>query len=249
MSGSEQFDRAREGFADGDRYERARPGYPADAVGFLCETLGIGPGVRVVDVAAGTGKLTRALVAAGAAVTAVEPVAGMRDALRSLPGVPIVDGHAEALPLGDGSADVATVAQAFHWFDGPMALRELARVLAPGGRLGLMWNVMDRSVPWVDRLQDVIHRHRGPHPWYAGHAWRAAFDANSGFAPLEHRAFRNLQPIDPARLRDRVSSISFIATLDEPTRARVLDEAAVVLPSGVDGLPYVTDVFWTRRSV
>jgi ubiquinone/menaquinone biosynthesis C-methylase UbiE len=116
-------------------YRRARPSYPAAAVEWALEAA---PGRRVVDLAAGTGKLTEVLVAAGADVVAVEPLANMRAELeRALPSVRALDGSAERIPLPGGSADAVLVGQAFHWFDGPAALAEIARVLVPGGALGL----------------------------------------------------------------------------------------------------------------
>ncbi len=249
----EQSRLAATGFADGRRYERARPGYPREAIEELCARLDVGPGRRVLDLAAGTGKLTRELAARGAEVTAVEPSAGMRAALAGLPGVRVADGRAERIPLPGGSVEAVTVAQAFHWFDGPVALGEIHRVLVPAGRLGLVWNVMDRSVEWVDRIQERIHRHRGAGPWYAGHGWRAAF-AGAPFGQLAHRAFANRQHLDLEGLRERVASISFVAALDPGAREAVLGEVADIVvregaldASGRLSIPYVTDVFTCER--
>lgn len=145
-----------------DAYERARPDYPAEAVDWLCDRLALRPGRTVVDLAAGTGKLTRLLVASGARVIAVEPVAGMRNALaRAVPAVEILDGTAEAMPLPDGSADAITVAQAFHWFSTADALSEIHRVLAPGGALALVWNRRDLDDPLAVALDEMVGRHRG----------------------------------------------------------------------------------------
>lgn len=209
----------------------------------------------MLDLAAGTGKLTRELAARGAGVIAVEPADGMRDQLAAgLPGIRVLPGTAERIPLDDAAVDAATVAQAFHWFDGPAAVREIHRVLAPDGVLGLMWNVMDRTVPWVRELQLAIHRRRGEHPWYTGHAWRRVFDGAPEFSPLEHRAFRNAQTVDRDGLLDRVASISFIATLPAAERDAVFADARTILadydvpgPDGRFGIPYVTDVFSCRR--
>lgn len=247
------LDLASAGFAGGELYERARPGYPADAVATLCAECAVGPGRTVLDLAAGTGKLTRELAAHGADVIAVEPVGGMREQLAStVPQIQVLNGTAEALPVADASVDVVTVGQAFHWFDGPAALREIRRVLVPGGAIGLIWNVMDRRVGWVQRVQEVIHRHRGPNPWYAGHAWRSAFTQDRGFAPLEHRAFTNAQLVEVAGLVDRVASVSFIATLPDEERAEVITEVLRIVRAELPGqdrfaIPYVTDVFWSHR--
>ena len=124
------FDRA------ADAYERSRPSYPPEAIECIRAELAIGVGSRVLDLAAGTGKLTRLLIPLGATLVAIEPVAGMRRILQTLhPQLDVRDGTAEAIPLDDGSLDAVTCAQAFHWFDGPKALAEIRRVLRPGGGL------------------------------------------------------------------------------------------------------------------
>lgn len=250
---SAPIDLARTGFADGEAYDRARPGYPHDAVRALVTACGVGPGARVLDLAAGSGKLTTHLVATGARVVAVEPTDGMRGMLQRHPGIDVRAGRAEAIPCADAAMDAVTVAQAFHWFDGPAALGEIARVLRPGGALGLLWNVMDRDVTWVDRLQSLIHTRRGRNPWYAGHAWRAAFDGDARFTPLDERSFRNAQIVDLAGLRGRVASVSFIAAMKAGERARLLDEVdAIARAEGLDParipIPYRTDVFWCRST-
>ncbi len=251
MSG--HLDRARSGFADGAAYDRARPGYRPDAVGALLRACGIGAGTRVLDLAAGSGKLTTHLVAAGARVTAVEPTDGMRALLARLDGVEVLAGRAEEIPCADGSQDAVTVAQAFHWFDGPAALDEIVRVLQPGGALGLLWNVMDRDVGWVDRLQALIHTRRGANPWYAGHGWRVAFDGRSDLTPLETASFRNEQTVDGAGLGDRVASVSFVADMASHERAELLAGVdALVADEGLDpariAIPYRTDLFWCRST-
>ena len=117
----------------------------------------LGPERRVLDLAAGTGKLTRLLVPSGADVVAVEPVAAMRDEMRAvLPDLEILDGTAEAIPLGDGSVDAVTVAQAVHWFDLERAVPEMLRVLRPGGALVLVWSLPDQRVDWIQRFTAAI---------------------------------------------------------------------------------------------
>ena len=140
-------------------YERGRPGYPPAAVDFLAARLRLGPGRTVVDLAAGTGKLTRPLLATGAQVVAVEPVAEMRAALPA--GARAVDGTAEAMPLSAGSADAVAVAQAFHWFDGDAALAEIHRVLRPGCSLALVWNRRRMDDPLNQAIEDLLAPYRG----------------------------------------------------------------------------------------
>jgi SAM-dependent methyltransferase len=236
-------------------YERGRPGYPADAVAELVRLLGIAPGATALDLAAGSGKLTRQLLPAGAELVAVEPSAAMRERLvATAPGVRVLAGTAEAIPLPDGALDAVTVGQAFHWFDGPRAVAELHRVLRPGGRVGLLWNVRDESVPWMARSTAVIDRHAGDTPRYRDGRWRAALDASAGFTPLQGRRFRHHHRLDREGLLDRFASISFLATLPEEARARVLAEIEEIVdaePSlagpGPVAVPYRTDLFWTER--
>ncbi|MBW3578956.1 MAG: class I SAM-dependent methyltransferase [Actinobacteria bacterium] len=248
---------ARDGFAAAaDAYERGRPGYPPDAVTFLASALGLQAGRVVVDVGAGTGKLTRALVTTGADVVAVEPVDAMRDRLADeLPTVDVRDGTAEAMPVDDAAADAVTAGQSFHWFDGPRALAELRRVLRPRGRLGLVWNVRDESVGWVARLSAVIEPYSKDAPRHARGAWKRAFDETGGFGRLRLRSFRHASALTVDQVVDRYLSISFIAVLDEAERVTV--EAAIrdVLSSDPDTggrvrvqHPYRTDVYWTQRS-
>ena len=140
-----------------EAYERGRPGFPEDAIAALARECGIEPGRRVVDLAAGTGKLTRQLVPFGADLVAVEPVEGMRRVFAErLPDVPILDGTAEALPFEDGSVDAVVASQAFHWFDPVAAPREIHRVLAPGGALGPGLE-RPRRVGAVGRAADGAH--------------------------------------------------------------------------------------------
>jgi ubiquinone/menaquinone biosynthesis C-methylase UbiE len=200
-------------------YQRARPSYPAAAVEWVLEAA---PGRRVVDLAAGTGKLTEVLVAAGVDVVAVEPLANMRAELeRALPLVRALDGSAERIPLPDAGADALFVGQAFHWFDEGPALAEIARVLAPGGALGLVWNMRDDRVPWVAELTrvllgagDVITESRG-----IARPFRSDL-----FTAAERRELPNPVEFDRERLRDWASSTSRIAVLPEAERERVLDD-------------------------
>jgi ubiquinone/menaquinone biosynthesis C-methylase UbiE len=149
----------------GTASDRAGPAYPPDAIAWLVEALGIKPGRQVVDLAAGTGSLTALLAREGADIVAVEPVASMRERLSArLPGVPVLAGAAESLPLADKSVDAVVVASAFHWFDARRAMDEIARVVRPGGCLGLIWNARNRSVEWVDQVWSVIDRVERPVP-------------------------------------------------------------------------------------
>jgi ubiquinone/menaquinone biosynthesis C-methylase UbiE len=236
-------------------YERGRPGYPPEAMAELVSVLAIGRGATVLDLAAGSGKLTRQLLPAGAGLVAVEPSRAMRERLAAAaPGVRVLEGTAEAIPLPDGSVDAVTVGQAFHWFDGPRAVAELHRVLRPGGRVGLLWNVRDESVPWMARITAIVDRQAGDTPRYRDGRWRAAFDASAGFTPLQLRRFPHRHELDREGLRDRFASISFVAALPDATRASVLaeiDQVVAAEPSlagpGPVMVPYRTELFWAER--
>ncbi len=229
-------------------YELGRPGYPEEAVELLAERLGLGPGTVVLDLAAGTGKLTRALAATGTDVVAVEPVAEMRAALaKSLPSARVRSGTAEAIPLEDGSVDAVAVGQAFHWFRGNEALAEIHRVLRPGGRLGLVWNLRDETVPWVAELTRIMEPHRGDAPRAASGAWREAFEPKALFEPLETATFRHVHRLTAEGVVARAASVSFIAALPESRRAQVLAEVRELVDAPTVELPYRTEVYWTTR--
>jgi SAM-dependent methyltransferase len=223
-----------------DAYERGRPEYPAAAIAFVARLLP--PRAEVLDLAAGTGKLTRPLLAAGLRVTAVEPVAEMRAAL---PGA--VDGTAEAIPLGDGAVDGVTVGQAFHWFDPDAALAEIARVLRPGGLLALLWNRRGEEDPVNAAIEALVGPYRADTPSHRGSPWRAAFERTTLFGPLAEEVFDNVLGQDADGLEARVGSISFIAALGESERAAVLERARGIAGSGTVTIPYKTEVYTCRR--
>jgi A/G-specific adenine glycosylase len=186
-------------------YELARPGYPDEAVAVLVGMLGIAAGVQVLDLAAGTGKLTRRLIELGASVIAIEPVRGMRRELQqAVAGVEVLDGTAESIPLADASVDVVTVAQAFHWFDAPLALAEIARVLRPGGGLAILWNERDESTPWVAEMSRIIRWHeRTVSRYQRVGAVHAAPRAGHGLGAAAHpRAAGRSRAVDQLHRRD-----------------------------------------------
>jgi SAM-dependent methyltransferase len=246
------------GFSDAVDYEAARPSYPPDAVAWFVEHLRIGPGARVVDLAAGTGKLTRLLAPAGADLIAAEPVAGMRELFRAaVPGVPLLSCTAEQLAFRDASLDAVTVAQAFHWFDHDRAVAELARVVRPGGRVGLVWNARDRTVDWVDGVWSIMDRVEKRAPWRDHDEWRdSAYQDLPGFGELHTSRFRHSQTVTPEAMVQRVASVSHVAVLPDAERAAVLDEVRDLLATHPDAagraelaVPYRVDCFWFERIV
>jgi SAM-dependent methyltransferase len=201
-------------------YERGRPPYPAEAIDWLLPAHAR----RVADVGAGTGKLTRQLRERGLDVIAVEPSAGMREQLRrAVPGVPVVGGTAEQIPLADDSVDAVVVAQAWHWVDPARAVPEVARVLAPGGRLGLLWNRRAEREDWVAELSTIIGS-RGT-PGSKGHF----LEIGPPFGPTERRSVEWLHRLSREEMTDWVASRSYVITLPDAQRHRVLGQVRDLL--------------------
>ncbi len=266
---SEVHEIAARGFgSEAAAYDRARPSYPPDAIAWLTEQLGIGPGRRVVDLAAGTGKLTALMAGTGAELVAVEPVAAMRDRLcQRLPEVPVVAGVAEALPLADQSVDAVVVAQAFHWFDARRAMAEIARVVRPGGYLGLIWNARDRSLEWVDQVWSVMDRVERRAPWRDHQDGAGPLDttlarserllagpSDSNWSPWIEATFFHVQYGSHDDVIDRMRSVSHIAVLSPDCQGSVLDEIRAILSDHPQtrqksslGVPYRVDAMYAQR--
>jgi ubiquinone/menaquinone biosynthesis C-methylase UbiE len=245
--------------AAGD-YERGRPGYPAEAVERMRQEIGIEAGQTVIDLAAGTGKLTRRLVELlPAAVIAIEPVAGMRAQLQQvLPGVTVLDGTAEQIPLTDGAAHAVFVAQAFHWFRVPEAAAEIARVLDGDGALAIVRNQEAESAtaPAVTAALALV-RERVHHPGNARHrVWRDELERTGVFEPFQEWTVGNDVTQDIETFRHRIASRSYIGAMDDGQRGRLLDDVQASLerhgirPGEPFAVPTVTRVIWapTRRA-
>jgi SAM-dependent methyltransferase len=237
--------------AAADVYERARPSYPAEAVEWALARCGVGPASTIVDVGAGTGKLTRLLVPSGAHVVAVEPVGEMRAKLAATtPAAEVIDGTAEEIPLADGSADAVTVAQALHWFDLDRALPELHRVLAESGHLVLFWNMRDLEDPIQRGVEDLLRPKRGFVIGQQEGRWRAPLAESPLFGDAEVAEFRYEQRFTTDDLCDRVSSTSFVAAMPPVERDALLVEIRA-LTHGVEEpfpFPYVTEVHVIPRT-
>jgi SAM-dependent methyltransferase len=219
-----------------DAYDRGRPSYPKDATTWL---VGDDP-ATVLELGAGTGKLTQVLVDQGHDVHATDPDPAMLALLEAhLPGVRTAVAGAEEIPLADASVDVVIAAQAFHWFDLDRALPEIARVLRPGGRICLLWNQRNEKIPWVRRLGAII----GTQEQLRDPAEALIFSELFGF--VEDSEFTHWQTIDRRSIQDLVLSRSNVAVLDEAGRAAKLAEVLAFYDDygrGMDGmqLPYVT---------
>jgi SAM-dependent methyltransferase len=234
-----------------EAYERARPGYADEALDRALALAGLAPGDAVVDLAAGTGKLTRMLVARGLRVTAVEPLAGMRARLvEQLPGVPTLDGTAEALPLADACAAAVLAAQAFHWFRIEDAAREIARVLRPGGHLLAIWNeYLTDETPWLDAALRAARLDERPPPAGADdEPFETRLEATGRFRVEQVVSAPHVNVLDLGAFLDLVSSFSWIATRPAAHRRETVAAVErVVRASGepLDALPvrYRSDVY------
>ena len=204
----------------------------------------------MVDLAAGTGKLTRDLVPTGATVVAVEPLDEMRaQLLQRVPEAQAFAGTAEEIPLADGSVDAVVCAQAFHWFDPERALPEIHRVLRPGGGLAMLWNTRGVEEPVQARLDEFLLQHQEQ----ASRDWLKADDAVARsplFGPLEHRCWPHEQRLSLDELVGLVASRSYIASLDEETRAALLGDVREAFAGEPEPivLRYVVDVYVTDRA-
>jgi SAM-dependent methyltransferase len=215
-------------------YERGRPEYPPAVVGAIAAELRIGGDAPVLDLAAGTGKLTRALLSAGMDVVAVEPQPQLRDLLAASVGIERVrDGFAEAIPLPDESIAAVTVADAFHWFEHVSALGEIRRVLRPGCGLAVLSTVPDWSgASWGHEVGALIARLRPEHPHFDGPSWQDAVRAAGGWTEPREVRVSSAQPALPGRMLDYLASISWVAALPEDERAETLAQIGAIVDAG-----------------
>lgn len=248
MAGNDEM--ARSFGSEAGTYETGRPDYPIQAVDWLLQpVVGGERSIRVADVGAGTGKLTRAAVELGAAVVAVDPDPKMLAVLRdNVHGVPTFVGTAEQLPLPDASVDAALFGQAWHWVDPARGSAEVARVLRPGGVLGLVWNIRDESEPWVARLTEVMHGSHAEEMLAEGEP-----PVTEPFRGLESHEWRWTRPMNRETLLAMARSRSYIITATPADRAAIevrlaalLDEIGAVDDAVVD-LPYVTRAYRAVR--
>jgi SAM-dependent methyltransferase len=231
-------------------YARARPSYPGAAVDWLI--AGLQAPSRVVEVGAGTGKLTAQLVERGVRVAAVEPVAAMRDRLAALgPLVAPLDTTAECLPFEKGSVDALVASQSLHWTDVPVALAEFDRVLRMDGGVGLIWNYRDVDVPWQRDLDVLLAELRGDAPHSRDGRWEHGVEV-SAFEVAASGTWRWSVTMDEAGVLARVRSVSYVAALPEDEQRLVDDRVLELLAhhgqrGGAIEFPYVTEAYALRR--
>jgi SAM-dependent methyltransferase len=230
-------------------YDRSRPGYAPAGLDFALLPLAGLAAPRVLDLAAGTGQVTRLLLARGLDVVAVDPAPGMRKVLEhNARAARVLAGSAEEIPLPDGAVDLVTVGQAFHWFDLERALPELARVLRPGGVLALLYNSRDDSVAWVRALSDLVgDPERADHVSTTRELDPYELDPLFEFDGVLETPFE--QELDTATLVDLIASRSYVITRSPPERAALLEQVAELArthPQLVGrqhfSMPYVTKV-------
>jgi len=228
-----------------ETYDLARPSYPDDAAAWLLlgEWAQTRPSATVLEVGAGTGKLTERILPHGHRVLATDPDAAMLRVLSGrASGAPVAQAAVEHLPVRTRSVDVVVGAQCFHWFDLTLALPEIARVLRPGGHLALTWNLRDERIPWVKRLGALIGtQEQRTDPTYD-------LPASNLFGFVETATFRHWQPLDRPRLRGLVLSRSNVIAMGDTERGRVLRQVDALYAEygrGADGmlLPYVTHCY------
>ncbi len=242
-------------------YQRGRPGYPAAAIDCVVAELALMADSTVIDLAAGTGKLTRSLVGRFERVIAVEPLDRMLAELRAeVPEAVALTGHAHAIPLESGIAAALFAAQAFHWFCDHEALAEIARVLEPAGAMVLIWNTSPweiREGRWFTALADLLEEQRldrsGLHRHSYNH-WREVFRTDARFEPLETASFAHAHRLSREGFIETMASRSYIASLGSARQAEVLSEIGGLFerddtPLEGDDLviPLRADVFWARK--
>jgi SAM-dependent methyltransferase len=217
-----------------DHYERGRPEYAPAVVGALMAELGLESGSVVLDLAAGTGKLTRALMTAGLDVVAVEPQEALRDLLAASIGPQRVhEGLAEAIPLPDASVHAVAVADAFHWFDQRAALEEIRRVLRPGGGLAVLSTIPDwTGASWAHELGSLVARLRPEHPYFDGPPWQDSVRASGGWSNPREIRVTTTQQSDPERIVDHMASMSWVAALPDDRRADTIAQMRTLVETG-----------------
>jgi SAM-dependent methyltransferase len=217
-----------------DTYEHGRPSYTPAVAEAIAAELGVAPSARVLDLAAGTGKLTRALLGVGLDVIAVEPQAQLREILAAGVGVErVLDGLAEKIPLPDASVAAVTVADAFHWFDQTAALREIQRVLIAGGGLAVLRIVPDWSeASWAHEVGTMVAELGWEHPQFGGPRWQETASAEGCWTAPREVKLTMLQPADPERILDYIASISWMAALPDDQRAETISRMGELIVAG-----------------
>lgn len=247
--GGEILDSRRASFLTPGEYDRVRPGYPLDAVRWI-----VGEEPReVIDLGCGPGKLTSTLAELGHRAVGVDPSMAMLQGMR-VRGLPAICGRAEAIPLRDGCCDVVTAATAFHWFDHEKAVPEMRRVLRDGGRVALLTNIRDESVPWIRALSDIVGSEAAMAASLGGaegmpEGFTTKLEGGGLFMGMEHATFAFEQELTGDGLVALVESRSYIAILPTNEKQDLLAEVRDLCRTHPDlqgqtfSMPYATHAF------
>jgi ubiquinone/menaquinone biosynthesis C-methylase UbiE len=234
-------------------YEQARPSYPNEVIDFI-KSLYDKPDI-IIDLGAGTGKLTRLLAPIGAReIIAIEPVSAMRENLKKIPIITkIIDGTAEHIPFENNTIDMIICGQSFHWFANHRALAEFNRVLKPNGLLVLVWNVADhRGREWAEKIYEYVDSFRSNGVTrYKTMEWKIAFENQTFFSSLQHKQFTNQQRATRDLAIKRILSISFVAALPSAQQSKLIDEVRKMFDNVEElrdsqefDVNSLTDVYW-----
>jgi SAM-dependent methyltransferase len=218
------------GFADAASYEKGRPQHGAEVVRVLAEQLDLTAGAPVLELGAGTGQLSRALLAGGLDIRAVEPLASMRQLLaRAIGAERVQAGVAEEIPLPDRSVEAVLAADSFHWFDEARAMPEIRRVLRPGGGVAILRTVPMLEAPWSGELESILMRERPEHPAFAERGAAAALEEDGAFGPVREKVVSTEQSSDRERILAYLATVSWVGSLEADRRREVLAEVENLL--------------------
>lgn len=249
-SSGEQFHPLVGGFGDAANYDASRPRYDEQVVAVLAEQLDLAAGVPVLELGAGTGQLSRALVAAGLELIAVEPLEQTRSLLAAAIGAERVRaGRAEAIPLEDSTVQAVLAADSFHWFDETRAVPEIKRVLRPAGGVAILRAIPTLEDPWRREIGEIIARTRPEHPAFGDRGAAVAIEQDPDFGAVVRTDVSTRWSFDRAKLLAWVASFSWVGTLPHEARAALLADVESVLERhGVDaGEGAVLSQIWTAR--
>lgn len=238
------------GLTDAGAYDRGRPRYGEHVVAELAAELHLRAGARVLELGAGTGQLSRALLAGGFDVVAVEPLASMREMLSQAIGARrVLEGSAEQIPLADASVAAVCAADAFHWFDEQRAVPEIRRVLQPGGGVAILRTLPVFDSPWGHELGQILLAERPEHPAFGERGAAAALEEDERFGPVSERVLDGEHITDRDGVLAYIASVSWIGVLPDSRRREVLARAAALLDAhGVGSVRHaVRHHAWTAR--
>jgi len=239
-------------------YEQGRPEYPETAIRTLLTGVEYSPEMQICDLAAGTGKLSKAILAFhnNAHIVAIEPSEKMcQEFTRQLPDITIKQASATAIPLPDASVDILLVGTAFHWFCNEQALHEISRVLKPGGKLGLIWNIFDTRVPWVKEIRKLIQNYHSKTtvPSHDSAKWQKVFDTtNKSFSGLHHVTMTYTYQGSLQNITNRILSHGKVSNMADDKREELLQKVQRIAQQQLDAhnnitIPYRVEIYWTKK--